>query len=236
MTPTLAATYKEGNVQRGVLVLQRQMLESTGEPLSSHAQPATISVYIFKFDGTNWVYEKGKKNVLEAGSWGNAPGGSLAKIGSEKYGLYFNTGWGGQGYHSSGAFIININDKNFIEAGNFNLSEDNSGTCSDDPKEQDGSIVACWGYKGETEFISKPDAVYYMLRISYDGTEFKNINGRDKIVRKNKPICYTYTGNKYVVNKDHNCASYTALDMKEIFDEAVVKRAKHGAAVKKGKP
>ena len=219
VTPTLAATYKVGNMQKGVLVLQRQMLERNGEPVSSHGQTAIISVYVFNFDGTSWVFEKGKLNVTEAGSWGEAGGGSLAKIGPDKYGLFFNSAGSGQGYDESGAFIIDLSEKNFLVAGSFTFSESNSGTCSDDPKEQEDSIVACWSYDGKPEFISMQDSPHYMLRISYGGTEI-NTNSRDEIVPKNRPICYTFAGNQYVVTKDRNCANYKALDVSVIFGDA----------------
>lgn len=219
-TPILAATYKEGNVQKGVLALQRQMLESTGESVMSHGQQAIISVYVFKFDGTSWVFEKGKMNATEAGTHGHAPGGRLAKIGPEKYGLIFEGGWTGQGYDISYAFIINLSEQTILDAGNFDTGQSNSGTCADDPKERDTMVGACWDYEGRPEFIAIQESPYYMLRIAYHGTESKDINDRDKITPKNDPICYTFTGSKYADTKDRNCANYKALDASEIFGVA----------------
>ena len=208
-TPILAVTYRENGEHKGVLAVQRQqMLEETGEPVISHAQSAIISVYVFKYNGSRWVFEKGKMEVSDAGSYGSAPDGKLVKLGPEKYGLWFEGSYTGQGYSNDFAFIINLSAKKVLETGNFDTGQSNEGACVDDK--------ACWGYEGKPEFIAVPDFTYYMLRIAYQGTEVAKISD-DKIVSKNNRLCYVYAGDKYVETKDKNCANYKALSIHNIF-------------------
>jgi len=217
VTPILTATYLEGNVQKGVLALQRQMLESTGEPVASHGQQATVSVYVFRFDGERWVFEKGKTTATEAGTYGSAPDGRLAKIGPDKYGILFEGGWAGQGYFTSYALIVNLSGQTILEAGAFDTGQSNSGACAEEPEQQEGAIGACWSYEGRPEFIAAQGSPYYMLRIAYQGTESGDVNLPEEVAPKDDPVCYTLTGRKYVEARDPSCASYQALDAGAIF-------------------
>lgn len=216
-TPLITATYQEGNSSKGVLAVQRQMLEPTGEPVSSHGQGAIISIYVFKHDGTSWVFEKGKKNATEAGTWGNAPSGKLAKIGPEKHGLVFESSWVGQGYIVSSAFIMALSEKEISVVGDFDTGQSNSGACEDDPMERNEMVGACWDYEGKVEFIEKRETPYYMLRIAYSGTKQKEENDRDEVTPKSIPECYIFTGSKYVTAKDRDCVKGKAVESREIF-------------------
>jgi hypothetical protein len=215
-TPILAATYRENGVRKGVIAIQRQMLEN-GEPYMSHATTAVISVYVFKHDGSTWVFEKGKRAVTNAGAHGFASGGKLVKLGQEKYGLWFEGGDIHQGYTTDYAFIIALSESKIRHFGAFDTGQTNQGACSDDPAERGNFVNACWGYEGLPEFIKAQDSDYYIFRIKYQGTEAPDFNDTNKIVPKNEPVCYTTTGEKYLELKDRACAPYKALDVRVNF-------------------
>src|SRR5262249_51743534 len=73
-TPIVTAIYREHGVRKGVIAIQRQAIFD-GEIVESHAAMAEISVYVFTYNGKEWVFEKGKQKVTEAGTNGNAPDG-----------------------------------------------------------------------------------------------------------------------------------------------------------------
>ena len=215
-TPILVATYTESGVKKGVVVIQRQQLDS-GEPRMSHATGATISAYVFKHDGSKCVFEKGRLKVSYAGAHGFAPGGKLVKLGQDKYGLWFEGGDIHQGYTNDYAFVVTLSEPQVLEVGNFDTGQSNRGACSDDPKERGPFTGACWGYEGRPEFIKVNGRDYYTLRISYQGTEEQDSNNRVKIVPKDKSLCYTKTSDKYVELKDTTCADHSALDAHDAF-------------------
>lgn len=215
-TPILAATYRENTTRKGVVAIQRQMLEN-GEPYMSHATAPIISVYVFKHDGSRWVFEKGKREVSNAGAHGFAPGGKLVKLGREKYGLWFEGGDIHQGYTNDYAFIIALSDSKVRQIGTFDTGQTNRGACSENPEERGNLVNTCWGYEGQPEFIKVQGSDYYMFRIKYQGTEAPDVNNTDKVVPKNEPVCYKKTGGNYLELKDRECASYKALDVRVIF-------------------
>ena len=96
-TPLLAATYVEGGIDKGVLVVQRQIIVEN-EVAWSHATSAVVSVYVFKRAGARWQFEKGAKEALDAGAKGNAAGAELIKLGDDRFGLWFEGGDIHQGY------------------------------------------------------------------------------------------------------------------------------------------
>lgn len=93
--------------------MQRQAV-ADGTIDESHVAGAGISVYVFVYNGKEWMYEHGKKLVKEAaseaGAYGHAPDGRLIKLGPDKYGLLFEGGDMHQGYTNDYAFIISISE------------------------------------------------------------------------------------------------------------------------------
>lgn len=212
-TPLVVATYEEGGKRKGVLAVQRQMIDvETGTPDTTHAEQPVISVYVFGYNGTQWVYEKGKKDVTEAGTFGVAPEGRLVRLGRDKHGLWFDGSDTDQGNNGEYAFIIDLSTPRPAVSSTFDTGQDNSGTCSDDPKEWDGVINgACWVYQATPAFIDVPGAAYYMLRLTYKGTEAKDYAHPGETVPKNNSVCYGLSGQKYVPLKDDRCASYAPV-------------------------
>lgn len=199
VTTILARTYSEGGVRKGVIAMQRQAL-SNGEVIDSHGEEATISIYIFRFDGKKWIFEKGKRAVTSAGSYGNAPEGKLIRMGNDKFGLLFEGGFSGQGHLINYAFLIPLSEPKLFDALDLDMGEDNHGTCSDDPKERDDTIEQCWERKSKLVFLKHIGSPYYALKVttlssSSDEDEEQTMHSADEF------YIYTPAGYKQTKNK-----------------------------------
>ncbi len=208
-TPLLAKIYQEGDQRKGVLVVQRQMV-SDGEVVASHAQQATISVYIFTQKGRRWYFEKGNKEVTEIGAYGEAPERRLIKLGDDKYGILFNGGYANMGQVISYATLIGLSDKSINELGAFDTGEENSGACDEQAEEAEANALdECWSYSGELNFLRDGGKDYYLLGVNYQGTGHQD--GQDGIVDVGREEYYQKVGD-----------SYTRVDAKRAADSTPV--------------
>lgn len=218
-TPLLTATYRENGERKGVIAVQRQQLNENGEPVMSHATGAIIWVYLFRHDGSRWVFEKGKKEALYAGAHGHAPGGRLMRLGPGKHGLWFKGGDVHQGYTEDYAFVVPLSEANILPAGPyFDTGKSNAGACSEDEQERQGlGLRECWSYEGQPELIERENSDYYILRIRYQGTG-PDDKDWEKIVSKDRAVCYEKSTDKYLASSDTKCADYKAVDEDKVFD------------------
>ena len=216
-TPMLAVTYRERGTRKGVLVVQRQMLYE-GEPASGHAQTAIASVYVFNHTGTRWTIERRAEQALEAGQNGNAPLPSLVRTGPDRFGLWFVGGDMGQGYTFDYAYLVPLSDGPIAEGGRFDLGASNSGACSDDPKERDDSIHACWSWTATPQFVRMPGRADDLLRLTANGNESADRDNVDKITVKTDVVCYAKSGAAYAVVNDPKCGGYRAVAAADSFD------------------
>ncbi|MDC8757196.1 hypothetical protein [Janthinobacterium fluminis] len=172
-TPMLAVTFDEGGQQKGVLVIQRQMILDGGEVAESHIQQADISVYVFALKNNAWVFEKGKQVVATAGAHGQAPDGKLVRIGDGKFGLLFEGGDVHQGYTNDYAFLIDISAGTPHQVLALEMGQSNAGNCSDDPKElaeEYGMLRQCWRSVVELDFLKNGPGEYFTIRATDSGT------------------------------------------------------------------
>ncbi|MFZ6734385.1 hypothetical protein ACO0LG_20815 [Undibacterium sp. Ji42W] len=79
-TVLLVDIYTEAGKKKAVLVVQRQQILG-GVVEESHATAPVISVYVFAYNGKQWLFEKGKKEVAAYGANGMAPMASLIRLG-----------------------------------------------------------------------------------------------------------------------------------------------------------
>ena len=197
-TALLVATYAEAGKQKGVLAIQRQQILD-GVVEQSHATGAMISVYIFAYNGKQWIFEKGKKEVVESGAHGEAPGGSLIRLGKDKYGLLFNGGDVHQGYTNDYAFIISLSGPKPVKVLNLSMGESNSGTCSDVVEEQEGMTHACWESVSKLSFLQNGSDEYYTLKLSTASN--KPGDGSKQPVDKKWDEYFVHTANGYKASK-----------------------------------
>jgi hypothetical protein len=215
-TPVLALSYQEAGIQKGVLVVQRQMMFE-GEPATGHAQTAIVSVYVFRRTGARWSIERREDEALDIGARGVAPTPELIRIGRERYGLWFRGGNMGQGYTSEYAHLVTISGPLIAAAGQFELGEGNSGACSNDPRERNDSIHACWEWSTTMDFVRLSGRDDYMLRLTSAGTFAPDVNAPDRVAAKKSVTCYLNDAGTYTSRTDPRCASYPAVDTREIF-------------------
>lgn len=216
-TPMLVVTYRERGTRKGVLVVQRQMLYE-GEPAWGHAQTAVVSVYVFSLTGKRWTIERRAEETLDAGQNGNAPFPSLVTTGPDRFGLWFVGGDMGQGYTFDYAYLVPLSDGPIAEAGRFDLGASNSGACSDDPKERDTSIHACWSWETTAEFVRVPGRANDLLRLTAKGNESADQNGVDRITAKTDVVCYARSGGTYAAVNDPKCGGYRGVARADSFD------------------
>jgi hypothetical protein len=203
-TPMLAATYRERGTRKGVLVVQRQMLYE-GEPAWGHAQTAVVSVYVFSLTGKRWTIERHAEETL-------------VTTGPDRFGLWFVGGDMGQGYTFDYAYLVPLSDGPIAEAGRFELGASNSGACSDDPKERDTSIHACWSWETTAEFVRVPGRANDLLRLTAKGNESADQNDVDRITAKTDVVCYARSGGTYAAVNDPTCGGYRGVARADSFD------------------
>ena len=215
LTPMLAATYVEGGVEKGVLVVQRQIIVES-EVATSHATTAVVSVYVFRHAGARWQFEKGTKEALDAGHNGLAPSAELIRLGDDRFGLWFEGGDIHQGYTYASAYLVTLSTARIAQAGDFDLGQGNSGTCSNDPKERVDGIHACWEYESTRQFVRVSGNPYYTIRIAYKGTENPDPTDDEQIAPKNDPVCYAFADDEYGEVEDAKCGSYPHIAEKDV--------------------
>jgi hypothetical protein len=215
VSPLLAVTYREGQADKGVLVVQRQMIVD-GEVVIAHAQTAVVSIYVLRRSDGRWQLERSEEEALDDGHSGHAPAPQLVKLGPDRHGVWFGSGDVHQGYSSESAIIVTLGEPTIREVGRFNLGESNAGTCSTDRREWVNGIHACWNYSGNAEFIASGGADYYTLRITYTGTEaVAPLSNR--IRKKQEAVCLVKSASDYEEIADSRCAGYTPLADREVF-------------------
>ncbi|PXX40364.1 hypothetical protein [Undibacterium pigrum] len=197
-TALLVATYTEAGKKKAVLAIQRQQILD-GVVEQSHATGAMISVYIFAYNGKQWVFEKGKKEVVESGAHGEAPGGSLIRLGQDKYGLLFAGGDVHQGFTNDYAFIISLSEPKPVKLLDLSMGESNSGTCTDVVEEQEGMMQACWESVSKLSFLQNGTDEYYALKLST--TSNKPADGSKQVLEKKWDEYFVRTATGYKASK-----------------------------------
>lgn len=171
-TPILTAMYEEGSQRKAVLAVQRQLIID-GAVQDSHATGATISVYVFRLDGTDWILEKGDDSVAEAGAHGQAPDAKLIRIGDKKYGLLFEGGDVHQGYTHDYMLLVSLSEAAIPVVLQEATGESNSGACSELAEEiekSNGLLKKCWSHQAKIAFFKKEDSSYYAIQVINEGT------------------------------------------------------------------
>src|SRR5262249_8859084 len=156
-TPLVVSTYRENGEDKAVLAAQLQALQD-GRAGGAHAEGADVSVYVFHRVGGEWGFEKGKKAVTNIGAYGEAPGGQLVLLGPERHGLLFQGGDMHQGYGNSYAVLLSLSEPRPEEMLSLDMGGDDSGSCSDDPKEREGesTLHPCWRHEVSLHFYTVP--------------------------------------------------------------------------------
>lgn len=214
-TPHFATTYLEGGVRRGVLVVQRQSVFD-GRVADSHATPAGISVYVFRHDGSRWVFEKGRRDVKEDGSNGIAPTPRLVRLGDHRMGLWFEGGAFAMGAGVTYVWVASLSDEDIPILGEFTTAENDGNHCG---APQDGFPRPCPGYESRTEFLRIDGDEGYVLRIRSTGTRRRQTGGYEgELISANSVTCHRLVGARYVKTQVPGCADRVALPEKQVFD------------------
>lgn len=206
--PGLVARYSEAGRRKAVLVVNRAPLVD-GEPVSTNSNhDTTVSVYVFAHDGNAWVFEKGKKAVVEGGIWGNAPRARLVRLGAERHGLLFEDGATHQGYTTSWADLVELSDAE-VYAISPTLRMGESGPCEsgaaadgDGDGDGDGEAARCETWDAELQLIAQAGQPYDLLRLSTGGKS---------------GTCYERKARAYVPVEDPRCGAYRPRPDAEVF-------------------
>lgn len=209
-TAIVAATYTENAAQKGVIAIQRQKIFD-GEVVDSHAAEAEISVYIFAYNGKEWVFEKGQQRVTKAGAHGSAPDGRLIRIGRDQYGLLFEGGDIHQGITNDYAFIISLGEA--VPAVVIDLETGGSGDVNLFGSNE-GQSDKGWEWEAKIEFVENGPNDYFVLKLTSKGTEEGN---DDKIRRVDRTDYFVYVDDKYRLSTDKKYAAWKTVDSKVIY-------------------
>jgi hypothetical protein len=227
LTPHLATTYVEGVAQKGVLVVQRQRLNG-GEVENGLPAEVDLSVYVFRFDGTRWVFEKGNKSAVRTGRHGFAQPCGLVRLGSSGFGLLVPGASGNRGYWFFHVAVVPLSSGPVREAGVFKMGENNSGTCGTSSGTDFGP---CYESKGTLEFLDDGGAGHWLLRHRISGTGAKDSQG--PVTPVNSTTCHRLGAAGYTEVQAGGCdqpesvrarVTYTGLDL--IVEELPPARAK----------
>ncbi len=177
--PLMAEIYTESGKQKGVLVLSRH---KTSE--CSHSEFAHISVYVFAFNGSEWIFEKGKKDITEGGDGNcNPPPTKLIAIGDNQYAIASESGFRTQGVTTSIVSILSLSDAKIAIIGNFSLlsEEDYEGNYQGDEDPASSPV----------KFFSQKDKGHYA--IEHRGKCFTRIGTAEYKEETGKQSCKSGT-------------------------------------------
>lgn len=190
------STYLENGKKKGVIVVGHQLLEG-GEIMESYGTGEALSVFVFTFDGENWVFEQGSQGLLMLGAHGGYGGGiDLVKIGQNKHSVLFSSGYHHQGgWGGTYLFVALSEDKPYVI----------------------GSIVSDGGYDGSSPYkfesiwdlYEDKGKKYYVIKMEYKGTNYDTKQG--KVIDYNKTEFYSIDNNKYKLIDDGNYLQTRAL-------------------------
>lgn len=231
-TALLVDTYTETGKKKAVLVVQRQQILD-GAVEESHATAPLVSVYIFAFNGKQWVFEKGKKEVAAYGANGVAPMASLIRLGQDKFGLLFEGGDMHQGYTNDYAFIVSLSDAKPVIALELNMGESNNGACTDDVEEQGPLMQACWENTGKLSFLQNGADEYYIVRLSTTGN--KPEGEKPPSAARQQDTYFVHTNTTYKVSKDQGLKSAIPVAEDVVRNAGEMKKQKNPVAGATGK-
>jgi len=207
-TPILAETYVEGGVRKGVLVVARQPLVG-GEVADSHGTTVDLSVYVFRRAPDHWVYEKGSKTLASDGSWGSPPGVRLVRLGEASFGLWWESGWTGQGYSMGTISIASLSQGVPEVLGRFETGQSHAGACEAAVREG-----PCWEYRGRVEFLRIGAGGHWIVRHSLSGTKQ---DPPSRVMPVDSTTCHRVVGSRYAEAVVDGCAEAPPVPERELF-------------------
>ncbi|MFZ6677341.1 hypothetical protein [Undibacterium sp. Tian12W] len=232
-TALLADTYTEAGKKKAVLVVQRQQVLG-GVVEESHATAPVVSVYVFAYNGKQWLFEKGKKEVAAYGANGMAPMASLIRLGQDKFGLLFEGGDMHQGYTNDYAFIVSLSDVKPVIALELNMGESNNGACTDDVEEQGPLMQACWENTGKLSFLQNATDEYYTVKLSTTGN--KPEGDKPPSAARQQDTYFVHTATTYKASKDQRLKKASPVAEELVKNAGEMKKQKPPVAVDASKP
>lgn len=162
-------TFRIGDVERVAVLVA---VENEGR--ECHACPAILGATVYRKAGDSWVLESKSNEIGRVGSFGEAgsPEGLEARpIGPDKVVLLVPSSRTSQGITDGGVHLFVYAPPTWIDAGYVDLSGDNSGQCSDDPKERkEEQLDPCWKTTGELTLVPGNNKEFYDIRVTRAGT------------------------------------------------------------------
>ncbi len=162
-------TFRIGEAERVAVLVA---VETEGS--ECHACPATLGATVYRKTGDGWVLESKSNEIGKVGSFGEAgsPEGLEARpIGPDKVVLLVPSSHTSQGITEGGVHLLVYAPPKWIDAGYVALSGDNSGQCSDDPKERkQDQLDPCWKMTGELKLVPGGNKEFYDIRVTRSGT------------------------------------------------------------------
>lgn len=162
-------TFRIGEVERVAVLVAVETEDS-----ECHACPAVLGATVYRKAGDGWVLESKANEIGKTGSFGSAgsPEGLEERpIGPDKAVLLVPDSHTSQGITKAGVHLLLYAPPRWLYAGTVDLSGDNSGQCSDDPKErQREQLDPCWKVTGKLTLVPGGNKEFYDIHVTRKGT------------------------------------------------------------------
>jgi hypothetical protein len=196
--PLFAGTFEAGGVKRGVLVVGRRQLHGD-EPVMTQREWLGLSFYLFREQAGRFVYERGLRDWIP-GWRGAEPRIELAKLGPDRFVLWFHHEWMAQGNTGQALSLWSLADPGAPQLLFLQTQENNEGNCT---QEDGDGLPPCWTYDSDVELLPGADG-WGLVRVTRSGTE----PGDDgKVVPAREVACYARTGERYEAVPAERCGS-----------------------------
>jgi hypothetical protein len=179
---------KDDNIR--VIFIKTQTIENNGEIDDCHACSAEIGAVTYKKVNDGWQVVSKQLQIGDVGSWGDAPAitqAEILQISPDKFVFLISDGDSGQGYETTGKYVILFKNDKWQYLGFVQSGESNSGTsqCVDDERK-------CWNSEGKISVITG-EKEYPDLLVTKTGTEQDD---KDNIIPAKNSI-HVFNGKEY---------------------------------------
>lgn len=179
-----AQSFSSGEEKIHVVFTKQVSVKKDGQIAEdSHASAPSIGAITYKLIDKQWLPVAKQKTFTTFGAWGETPDikeADVLPLGGTSS-LLIESASFGQGYLYEGKTIFALEKTGWRDLGFVQTGGNNSGNCSDDPKDQQDGLSPCYSYSGKISVgQNEPNGQYPNLTISHTGT---NRDANRKIVQ-----------------------------------------------------
>ncbi|MEK6698491.1 MAG: hypothetical protein AABZ10_05535 [Nitrospirota bacterium] len=174
--PLQTIPFKQGNVARLYFFTQRA---DQGECMTCGA---TVGAAVMTKVANGWRVDAVARNFLVEGAHGYGHGGELVKIGTERFGVLFETGGGNRGYYAGAKDLVYEHQGKLKVLSVYDTSGNNTGACIEKEK--------CYSFDSTISFLPASAREFFDIQVVTKGTDSERLG--DGIIKINRTRRYMF--------------------------------------------